>query len=574
MSGGPSVTVDEPGTRAGSELGRYRLRRLIGYGTMGEVYEAEDTVKDRIVALKLLSTTLSSDPAFRERLQQEARTAGRLQEPHVVPIHDYGEIDGHLFLDMRLIEGPDLSAVLRDSGALPAGRAVKIIRQAAAALDAAHAAGVIHRDIKPANLLVTDDDFVYLVDFGIASAVGAGASSIQPQTLEGTWNYSAPELFTDGEPGPGIDVYALTSVLYECLTGIPPYRADDLKGLIAAHLNEPIPRPSRRSPDVPIALDAVIATGMAKRPADRYQSAGELARAAKEALQPPVPQRAPSPPTLAARPLPPPRPDWRSATPLPRPPGPPPGLIPQRSAHSPASSPAASGAGSHSVPVGHLDVPPPLPRPVVLTYSPNDSKPPLWQKHKRTLIGGAAVVAVALVGAMLLNRSPGPPESLESAAATPPTSTLTSEASAPEPPEVLRLRSFLPAGQPAKSCQAFIASSPAVAEVRCQANTDVGGPATATYTMYADRIALRTAFDTLVQASSPVVCPGQIQSPGPWRHGTTPPGKSDGMLMCSIRHGAPEVAWTNDANLVLSRGQVDATPTGLERLFAWWSSHS
>ena len=571
MSGVPTVTADEPGTRAGSELGRYHLRRLIGYGTMGEVYEAEDTVKDRIVALKLLSTTLSSDSAFQQRLRQEARTAGRLQEPHVVPIHDYGEIDGHLFLDMRLIDGPDLSAVLRNSGALPAGRAVKIIRQAASALDAAHAAGVIHRDIKPANLLVTDDDFVYLVDFGIASAVGAKAASLQPQTLEGTWNYSAPELFTDGEPGPGIDVYALTSVLYECLTGTPPYRADDLKGLIAAHLNEPIPRPSRRSPDVPIALDAVIATGMAKRPADRYQSAGELARAAKEALQPPVHQRAPTLAAPAAHPHPLAPPDeHRPPMGSPRPPAPTPQPIP----HRPAPSPPPSGAEGHRAPVGRPNAPQPIPRPVVLTYSPNDSKTPLRQKHRRALIAGATVAAVTVSAGMYLHRSPEPDESWEPTVAPPPTSTLTSEPPAPEAAAVIRLRTALPPGQPAGSCQTFIASSPAVAELRCKANTDVGGPTTATYTMYADRAALRTAFDALVQVSSPVICPGQIQSPGAWRHGTTPPEKSDGMLMCSIRHGGPEVAWTNDATLVLSRGHVDATPTGLERLFAWWSSHS
>ncbi|OBI29063.1 serine/threonine-protein kinase [Mycolicibacter sinensis] len=567
------MTGGEPGTRAGSELGHYRLRRLIGYGTMGEVYEAEDTVKDRIIALKLLSTTLSSDPAFRDRLHQEARTAGRLQEPHVVPIHDYGEIDGHLFLDMRLIEGSDLSAVLRDCGALPAGRAVKIIRQAAAALDAAHAAGVIHRDIKPANLLVTDDDFVYLVDFGIASAVGSRASSLQPQTLEGTWNYSAPELFTDGEPGPGIDVYALTSVLYECLTGVPPYRADDLKGLIAAHLHEPIPRPSRRSPDIPIALDAVIATGMAKRPADRYQSAGELGRAAKEALAPPVQHRPPSPSAPAARVLAPPRPDWPSATPLPRPPAPPPGPVPRRLTHSSAAPPAgASVAGPQGVEASRPSVAQPLPQPVVLTYSPHDSTTPLWHKHKRPLIGVAAAGAVALLAGLLLHRSPEPSEPQEAA---PPTSALTSESPAAEPVEVVRLRTFLPPGQPLDSCRSFIASSHAVAEVRCTANTDPGGPTSAIYTMYADRAALRAAFDALVRSSSAVTCPGQIQSPGPWRHGTTPPGKSDGMLMCSIgRGGVSEVSWTNDASLVLSHGQVDASPTGLERLFAWWSSHS
>ena len=137
---------------------------------MGEVYEAEDTRKGRVVALKLISPEFSDDPMFRARMQREAGAAGRLTEPHVVPIHDYGEINGQLYLDMRLIDGANLATVLKRTGPMSPPRAVAIVRQVAAALDAAHANGVTHRDVKPENILITGDDFAYLVDFGIARA--------------------------------------------------------------------------------------------------------------------------------------------------------------------------------------------------------------------------------------------------------------------------------------------------------------------------------------------------------------------------------------------------------------------
>jgi serine/threonine protein kinase len=147
-----------PGSRAGSRFGHYQLRRLLGRGGMGEVYEAYDTVKDRTVALKLVSEQVSSDDVFRRRMQREAQTAGRLQEPHIVPIHDYGEVDGQLFIDMRFIEGNDVGSVLNRTGPLPPPRAVAIVEQVASALDAAHRAGVIHRDITPENILLTEGD--------------------------------------------------------------------------------------------------------------------------------------------------------------------------------------------------------------------------------------------------------------------------------------------------------------------------------------------------------------------------------------------------------------------------------
>jgi serine/threonine protein kinase len=280
-----------PGSRVGTRFGRYHLKRLLGRGGMGEVYEAEDTVKDRVVALKLMNQEFSRDPVFRKRMQREAHIAGRLQEPHVVPIHDFGEIDGQLYLEMRMVDGTDLDSVLKRFGPLAPPRAVALIRQVAAALDAAHAAGVMHRDVKPQNILVTRDDFAYLVDFGIASAT-TDEKLTQLGTAVGTWKYMAPERFSNDEVTYRADIYALACVLHECLTGAPPYPADSASVLITAHMMHAIPKPSEQRPGVPKALDAVIARGMAKNPTDRYASAGDLALAAHEALSSPDQDRA------------------------------------------------------------------------------------------------------------------------------------------------------------------------------------------------------------------------------------------------------------------------------------------
>jgi serine/threonine protein kinase, bacterial len=261
---------------------------------MGDVYEAEDTRKGRIVALKLISPQFSDDPMFRARMQREAGAAGRLTEPHVVPIHDYGEINGQLYLDMRLIEGSNLATVLKQTGPMSPPRAVAIVRQVAAALDAAHAGGVTHRDVKPENILITGNDFAYLVDFGIARG-GADPGLTQTGTAMGTYKYMAPERFRDHEVTYRSDIYSLACVLGECLTGTPPFRADSIERLVAAHLMEPAPRPSQLRPGrVPAALDQVIATGMAKNPDDRYRSAGDLANAALHALTAPEQHQAES----------------------------------------------------------------------------------------------------------------------------------------------------------------------------------------------------------------------------------------------------------------------------------------
>src|ERR1700754_1894738 len=279
------------GSRLGTMFGPYYLKRLLGRGGMGEVYEAEHTVKKFTVALKLMSHTFSQDPVFRKRMEREARITGRLLEPHVVPIHDYGEIDGQLYLEMRLIEGVDLGSLLEREGALAPPRAVAIIHQVASALDAAHAAGVTHRDVKPQNILITGNDFAYLVDFGIASAK-TDEKLTQLGTAVGTWKYMAPERFSNDEVTPRADVYALACVLYECLTGGPPYPADSTGVLVTSHMMEPIPLPSTQGFGVDRPFDSVVAGGMAKNPIERYASAGDLAEAAHDALSRPERDRA------------------------------------------------------------------------------------------------------------------------------------------------------------------------------------------------------------------------------------------------------------------------------------------
>src|SRR5258705_2633717 len=168
---------------------------------MGEVYRAYDTAKDRTVALKLLRAELSADAGFQERFRRESRIAARLQEPHVIPVHDFGEINGVLYIDMRLVEGNNLHAELREKGPLDPARAASIVGQVAAALDAAHAGGLVHRDVKPENVLLTPNDFAYLVDFGIPH-LGGDTRLTSAAPAHGSCAYMAPERFTGGSMSP------------------------------------------------------------------------------------------------------------------------------------------------------------------------------------------------------------------------------------------------------------------------------------------------------------------------------------------------------------------------------------
>ncbi|GJJ16361.1 serine/threonine-protein kinase [Mycolicibacterium mageritense] len=359
-------------SRIGTRFGPYELRSLIGVGGMGEVYRAYDTVKDRTVAVKVLRTEVAADPSYQARFRRESRVAARLQEPHVIPVHDFGDIDGVLFIDMRLVEGGSIKDLLRAHGPLDPVRAAAIITQVASALDAAHADGLVHRDIKPENVLLTANDFAYLVDFGIAYG-GGEASVTMTGVLIGSSAYMAPERFGGGPVGPPADIYALTCLLYECLTGRPPFETGDLRQLMSAHMFTPPPRPSIMRRGITRAFDEVIARGMAKEAAARYPTAGDLARAATQAAA----DFRPVPPAPAPDPIPP-RPQTREFS---------------------AVYPNPEGTGYTPYPP---QLPPPAPAAAVPAAAPPARKQRFRRSHVTLVVATAVLLGVAAVLAAIL----------------------------------------------------------------------------------------------------------------------------------------------------------------------------
>jgi serine/threonine-protein kinase len=274
------------------QFGPYRLVSLLGQGGMGEVWRAVDVAKNREVAIKVLGSWVNGDPDFERRFRRESERAARLNSPNIIPIHDYGEIDGRLFIVMPLVSGTDLAELLRH-GPLEPERAVRIIAQAGRALSDAHRAGLVHRDVKPSNILVTTDygeDHVYLIDFGIARAAD-GTRSMSGR-LVGSPPYMAPERFA-GEGDHRTDIYALGCVLHEALTGQPAFTAPNLLVYVGMHLNTPPPRPSEVRPQVPVALDDVVTRALAKDPDERFAEVADFVAAARAAINQPATARQP-----------------------------------------------------------------------------------------------------------------------------------------------------------------------------------------------------------------------------------------------------------------------------------------
>jgi serine/threonine protein kinase len=370
----------------GTPFGRYRLLSLIGEGGMGKVYKAHDTVMGRDVAIKVLPRELASESSYEQRFRREASTAARLTEPHIIPIHDSGEIDGQLYLVMPVIDGVDVKALLDREGPLGPPRAVAVIEQLAAALDAAHAAGLVHRDVKPSNALIVGNDFVYLIDFGIAHDAAATRLT-QTGSFVGTVAYMSPERLNTGVADARSDVYALACVLYECLTGALPFPGASIEQQMAAHLTRVPPKPTEIDPAIPGGFDEVIAAGMAKDPEQRYRSAGELAAAARRALGgASVPTPVPSSPKVTARPAP---------------------LVEPSTQASPAR-PAA------------------------------DVAPPVNRSKRNWLIAAAVIVVVAAIGVGVMLHSvlssPASSELVLTAAADPGANPFMSPAASPPPP--------------------------------------------------------------------------------------------------------------------------------------------
>jgi serine/threonine protein kinase len=261
--------------RVGTTLGNYRIDGVLGRGGMGVVYLAEQRDLGRKVALKLLAAAFVDDEAFRARFLRESRMAAAIDHPNIVPIYEAGQVEGAYFLAMRYVDGVDLASRIR-SGPLTPVETTRLLGQVASALDAAHAAGLVHRDVKPANLLIASGqgldraDHVYLTDFGLTKQRGSETGLTRTGSFLGTLEYIAPEQI-EGKPIDGrADQYALAAIAVECLTGAAPFPHDTDVAILNAHLRAAPPLLSARRPELPTAVDRVIARGLAKRPEDRY----------------------------------------------------------------------------------------------------------------------------------------------------------------------------------------------------------------------------------------------------------------------------------------------------------------
>ncbi|HST25064.1 MAG TPA: serine/threonine-protein kinase [Gaiellaceae bacterium] len=266
----------------GAELGGYRIEEPLGRGGTSVVYRAEHVRLGRRAALKLLTPALG-EADFSARFLRESQLAASLDHPSIVPVYDAGEQDGVLYIAMACIDGQDLKSLIAEEGALPPRRALRIVGQIASALDAAHAKGLVHRDVKPANILVGEGDRAYLSDFGVVKEIAAGNGSTRTGTFVGTTEYCAPEQIEGRAVDRRTDVYALACVLYECLTGEPPFHRDSEVATLNAHLHAPPPKLGKVAPELPQALDQVIGKALSKSPLDRYASCGELVAAARAA---------------------------------------------------------------------------------------------------------------------------------------------------------------------------------------------------------------------------------------------------------------------------------------------------
>ena len=304
-SPGQSPGADHPATvqspaapgefAAGAQIAGYRLMEKVGRGGMAVVYRAIDLRLDRPVALKILAPELARDEAFRQRFIRESRAAAAVDHPCIIPVFEAGEAGGVLFIAMRYVSGRDVRTLLDSEGTLPAGRVVNIIEQVASALDAAHAHGLVHRDVKPANMLLGSAtssghlDHIYLSDFGLTKQSQIASSLTSTGQFLGTLDYIAPEQIEGSSLVDGrADLYSLACAAFEMLSGIPPFRRDQGVAVIWAQVSAPPPALTDRRPDLPAAVNRVLAKALAKAPGDRYQTCMEFAVALRGACELPA----------------------------------------------------------------------------------------------------------------------------------------------------------------------------------------------------------------------------------------------------------------------------------------------
>lgn len=298
------------GEQSTVSIGPYVLGQVLGRGGMGVVYRATHVHLGREVALKLLAPDLTTNDEFRRRFLRESRLAASLDHPNVITVYDAGDFNGTLYIAMRYVEGVDLAQLLRKQGRLDPLAALSLLDQVADALDAAHEHGLIHRDVKPANVMIASGR-CYLTDFGLTKDAGASPASAgmtRTGMFLGTLSYAAPEQIEGAQVTAATDIYALGCVLYECLTGTTPFNKETDVALMFAHVSETPRAPSELRPDLPGALDEVVAKALAKSPEERYATCGELMAAARAAVtpqgQPGMPAQTPPPPIPSQGPAP------------------------------------------------------------------------------------------------------------------------------------------------------------------------------------------------------------------------------------------------------------------------------
>lgn len=265
----------------GAEFAGYRIQSLVARGGMGVVYRALDVQLGRLVALKLLAPELAANEKFRQRFVRESRLAASVDHPNILPIYGAGEWSGHLYIAMRFVSGTDVKAELDARGPLPMSEALRILSHTAAALDAAHNAGLVHRDVKPGNILLSDDRadgnrLVYLTDFGLTKRTTSATGVTTAGHFLGTLDYVAPEQISGREIDGRADVYALACVAYTLFAGRPPFDHDDDSAQLWAHMCEDPPHLTLERPEVSSAIDAAIVTGMSKKPEDRPPTCSAL----------------------------------------------------------------------------------------------------------------------------------------------------------------------------------------------------------------------------------------------------------------------------------------------------------
>ena len=291
-AGPPHAGLPAPGTVFAGHV----VESVVGRGGMGVVYRARHCGLDRVVALKVIVPERLEHASTHRRFREEAVTAASVEHPNVVPVYDAGEFRGVAYMVMRFVHGMDLHAMVREAGPLEPARAAEIVAKVGDALDAMHRAGYVHRDVKPRNVLIAQNGHVYLSDFGLCRRIACRSGHTRLGDWVGTADYAAPEQIAGRRTEARSDVYGLGGVLYFALTGRPPYDRDNEAAKLWAHICEPAPLPSRLQSRLPAAMDAAVARALAKDPADRFPSAGELGRAALLAARGARPQNVARPP--------------------------------------------------------------------------------------------------------------------------------------------------------------------------------------------------------------------------------------------------------------------------------------